>query len=290
VQIFNSTGKYQNRYQGEGTPDICHILMFYWFELVLYLDSVSKFPETTERPAYFVGFADNVGDALTFKILENDLVTVLHRSVVRSAADASHRNRRVSFKSDLQESLKLLDTKPSSTFVCNNSHHKHKSRNINNDVSNRTRSKTDYTDQHIGSRTRSKKHNIYNVSVQNLFFPLHDATLFHGHGNSQAQDLQLGVVECKIYHDVLLNTKSQVDFHRFLQLNMSDNTEGDKDMSWECHKVIDYCKQKGDVNSSNHNCLVEWNDTNKTKSWMNYELFLIKSQYSYTYHFICKEQ
>jgi hypothetical protein len=64
--------------------------MFYWFEPVLFLDPVSKFPETTERPGYFVGSADNVGDALTFKILKNDLVTVLHRSVVRSAADASH--------------------------------------------------------------------------------------------------------------------------------------------------------------------------------------------------------
>jgi hypothetical protein len=60
------------------TPDISHILMFYWFEPVLYLDPVSKFPETTERPGYFVGFADNLGDALTFKILKNDLVTVLH--------------------------------------------------------------------------------------------------------------------------------------------------------------------------------------------------------------------
>jgi hypothetical protein len=79
--------------------------MFYWFESVLYLDPVSKFqyPETTERPGYFVGFADNVGDALTFKILKNDLVTVLHRSVVRSAADASHWNKRISFKSDVQE-------------------------------------------------------------------------------------------------------------------------------------------------------------------------------------------
>jgi hypothetical protein len=100
VQRFNSTGKYQNSYQGGGKPDISHILMFDWFEPVLYLDPVSKFqyPETTERPGYFVGFADNVGDALTFKILKNDLVTVLHRSVVRSVADASNRNRRVSFK------------------------------------------------------------------------------------------------------------------------------------------------------------------------------------------------
>jgi hypothetical protein len=53
-----------------GTPDISHILMFYWFESVLYLDPVSKFPETTERPGYSLGFADNVGDALTFKILK----------------------------------------------------------------------------------------------------------------------------------------------------------------------------------------------------------------------------
>jgi hypothetical protein len=178
VQIFNSTGKHQNRYQG-GTPDISHILMFYWFEPVLYLDPVSKFrfPETTERPGYFIGFADNEEDALIFKILKNDLVTVLHRSLVRSAADASHRNRRVSFKSDVQESLTLLDSKPS--FVWKDSHHKHKSRKTNKDVSNGTRSKADYTDQHVGSRTRSKMHNInvHNLSVQNLFFPLHSGTV-----------------------------------------------------------------------------------------------------------------
>jgi hypothetical protein len=122
--------------------------------------------------------------------------------VVRSAADANHRSKRVTFKSDVQESLKLLDTKPS--FVCKDSHHKHKSRKNDNDVSTRTRSKADYTDQHIGSRTRSKMHNINvnNLIVQNLFFPLHDATLFQVYGKFQAQDLQLGVVECKVYHNV----------------------------------------------------------------------------------------
>jgi hypothetical protein len=36
--------------------------------------------------------------------------------------------------------------------------------------------------------------NLNNLSVQNLFFSLHDAILFQGHGKSQAQDLQLGVV------------------------------------------------------------------------------------------------
>jgi hypothetical protein len=80
--------------------------------------------------------------------------------------------------------------------------------------------KADYTDQHIGSRTRSKMHNINvnNLSVQNLFFPLHDAILFQGTGKSQAQDLQLGVLEGKVYHNVSMNTKSQIDFDHLLQL------------------------------------------------------------------------
>jgi hypothetical protein len=205
------------------------------------LDPVLKFQfsETADTPGYFVGFADNVGDALTFKNLKNDLVTVLHRSLVRSAADATHRNRRVSFKSDLQESLKSLDTKPG--FVWKDNHHKHKSRRTNNDVSTRTRSKADYTDQTIGSRTRSKMQNINvnNLSVKNVFFPLHDEILFQGYGKSQAQDWQLGVLECKVYHSVLMNTKSQIDFDRLLQLHMLDNTEEYNDMSWECHKVVD---------------------------------------------------
>jgi hypothetical protein len=97
-------------------------------------------------------------------------------------------------------------------------------------VSNRTRSKADYTDQHIDNRTRSKMHSINNLSVQNLFLPLHDEILFQAHGKSQEQGLQLGVLECKIYHNVLMNTKSQVDFDRLLQLNMLDQTEEDKYM------------------------------------------------------------
>jgi hypothetical protein len=65
-------------------------------------------------------------------------------------------------------------------------------------MSNRTRSKANYTDQHIVSRTRSKIHNVNTLSDQNLFFPLNDAITFQQHGKSQAQDMQLGVVECKV--------------------------------------------------------------------------------------------
>jgi hypothetical protein len=123
------------------------------------LDPVSKFLEITEIPGYFVGFADNVGDALTFNILKKDLITVLHRSLVRLAADVNHQNKkRVSFKSYAQESLKLLDNKPS--FVWKHNYHKNTSIKTNKDASNRTRSKADYTDQNIGSRTRSTILNV----------------------------------------------------------------------------------------------------------------------------------
>jgi hypothetical protein len=45
-----------------------------------------------------------------------------------------------------------------------------------------------------------------------------------------------------------MNTKSQVDFDHLIQLNMLDKTVyktiEDNDMSWECHKAVDYCKEK----------------------------------------------
>jgi hypothetical protein len=73
--------------------------------------------------------------------------------------------------------------------------------------------------------------NLNKLSVQNLFFPLHDAILFQGHGKSQTQDLQLEVLECKVYHNVLLNTKSQIDFDHLLQRYMLDQTEEYNDIS-----------------------------------------------------------
>jgi hypothetical protein len=87
------------------------------FEPVLYLDPVVRFPETIkkDKPGFFVGFSDNVGYAMTFKTLKNDLSTVLHRSVVRSVADSTHRNRSVTFKPDIQEVSEKLDTIPGAT-------------------------------------------------------------------------------------------------------------------------------------------------------------------------------
>jgi hypothetical protein len=111
-------------------------------------------------------------------------------------------------------------------------------------VSNRARSKADYTDQNVCNRTRSKIYDVNNLSFQNFFFPLHDKILFLGHGNSQAQDLQLGLFECKVYHNVLLSSKYQDDFDCLLQLIMVDKTEEYKCISWGCYKVVDDCKEK----------------------------------------------
>jgi hypothetical protein len=49
-----------------GKPDISYILIFDWLEPDLYLDPISKFPETTKRPRYFVFLQIHVGDELKF--------------------------------------------------------------------------------------------------------------------------------------------------------------------------------------------------------------------------------
>jgi hypothetical protein len=78
------------------------------------------------------------------------------------------------------------------------------------------------------------------------FFSLYDAILFQGHGKFQTQNMQSD------YRSV----KSQVDFDRLRQLHMLDKTEEDKDMSWECCKLVEYHKQKGDDKSTNHKFLM----------------------------------
>jgi hypothetical protein len=211
------------------TPDISHILMFYWFEPVLYLDPVSKFPETTEKPGYFVGFVNNIGDALTFKVLKNDLSTIKHRSVVRSAADASHRNRRVTFKPDVQEQINKLDTKPG--FTNNDNLPKYKSKSVHNDVSSRARSKANNSDQRIGISTKSKLKNIYTLSAQSVLFPLHDVFPLNSHERPKNENLQSCIMECKTYHDALMNSKSRNDFDRLRNLHTLDMIEEDDDKS-----------------------------------------------------------
>jgi hypothetical protein len=67
-----------------------------------------------------------------------------------------------------------------------------------------------------------------------------------------------------------MGSKSQSELGRLHQLHTLDMTEDDKDRSWECTKVLKYCEEIGRNTSTNHKCLVEWNDINKSQSWVNF--------------------
>ena len=67
-----------------------------------------------------------------------------------------------------------------------------------------------------------------------------------------------------------MGSKSQTELDRLHQLHVLDMTEDDKDRSWECTKVLKYCEEIGMSTSTNHKNLVEWNDINKSKSWVNF--------------------
>jgi len=80
-----------------GSPsDISPLLCFSWLEPVYYRIDDSAFPsDTHEGYGRFVGFAENVGHLMTFKILTDDTQRVIPRSHVRSALNANERNLRL---------------------------------------------------------------------------------------------------------------------------------------------------------------------------------------------------
>ena len=78
------------------TPDISKFLHFQFYEKVYYLDYQEVYPDTKEKPGYWVGITDNVGDILTYKILTDHTQQVLHRSVFQPC-DLAHPNHRIQF-------------------------------------------------------------------------------------------------------------------------------------------------------------------------------------------------
>ena len=61
------------------TPDISPLLRFHWWQPVYYKVDDSNFPsDTTEKSGRFVGIAENVGHAMTYKILTDDTVSYTH--------------------------------------------------------------------------------------------------------------------------------------------------------------------------------------------------------------------
>lgn len=81
------------------TPDITVLLQFQFWEPVLYAKYDAKFPaDSTESLGRFVGIAETVGSAMTFKVLTEE-GKIIHRSIVRSAAlEGAFVNRRAEDK------------------------------------------------------------------------------------------------------------------------------------------------------------------------------------------------
>ncbi|EEC42961.1 predicted protein [Phaeodactylum tricornutum CCAP 1055/1] len=78
------------------TPDISVLLQFHFWEPVYYKLENATFPSGgTEQQGRFVGIADSVGDALTYKILTHTTNRILHRSSVRSATIPGQTNLRL---------------------------------------------------------------------------------------------------------------------------------------------------------------------------------------------------
>jgi hypothetical protein len=75
------------------TQDISPLLCFYWWEPVRFKVDDAPFPSTSrEERGHFVGISQNVGHAMTYKILCDKSLKVLHRSNLHSAANPSDPN------------------------------------------------------------------------------------------------------------------------------------------------------------------------------------------------------
>ena len=72
------------------TPDISPILRFFWWQPVYYKIDDSDFPsESREGRGHWVGIAENVGHAMTFKILTDDTRKTIYRSNICPVNDSA---------------------------------------------------------------------------------------------------------------------------------------------------------------------------------------------------------
>jgi hypothetical protein len=78
------------------TNDISPLLCFHFWEPVYYKLDDSDFPsDSREKHGHFIGISESVGHAMTFKILMDDTLKVIHRSNVRSALNPHTKNLRL---------------------------------------------------------------------------------------------------------------------------------------------------------------------------------------------------
>ena len=92
----SSTGTIPIQVLTGSTNDISPLLYFRWYEPVYYKLDDSDFPsDSREKRGRWVGIAEHVGHAMTFKILTDDTRKIIYRSNIRSAVDPKSRNLRM---------------------------------------------------------------------------------------------------------------------------------------------------------------------------------------------------
>ena len=65
------------------TPDISIIMMYTFYQPVYYASHNPSFPSTSEdKHAFWVGFGEHVGDAITHKLLDSSSNKILYHSAV----------------------------------------------------------------------------------------------------------------------------------------------------------------------------------------------------------------
>ena len=76
------------------TPDISIMFLYTFYQPVFYATHDTHFPsESEERTAFFVGFGEHCGDAMTHKCLDKITQKIIYRSAVRPNAKSNPNHR-----------------------------------------------------------------------------------------------------------------------------------------------------------------------------------------------------
>ena len=96
------------------TNDISPMLCFDFYEAVYFLMDDSAFPsESKEYHGHWVRVSENVGNFMTFKVLTDDTLKVIHQSNIRSVHDRTAKNLNLDqLNEDFPEIIKSLRQQP----------------------------------------------------------------------------------------------------------------------------------------------------------------------------------
>ena len=101
-------------------PDISALLQFHFYQPVYYRLPQQSFPsESEELLGYWVGVAENCGDALTYNILTADTLKIIPRSLVRPANESLKTNLRIDPTAGEIDQKPILFIKDQMTLLLN---------------------------------------------------------------------------------------------------------------------------------------------------------------------------